>query len=267
MVLDKRSMLLDDLGMTRLLNKGILLARRLRIVSHPRSGRSWLRLMLHDLGADPRFYHAGAKGDLQRTPDDICRDIEAERARRIVFLHRDPRDVIVSFFHHCRRRGVWDGGLSTFIREPTRGFERILAFNLGWLGGAGDFAAFMPLAYEDLRARPEGELARLVRFMGCLGVSDADIERAVANNSFQNMKARERSGELHARFGDRFTPGGGDDESMIVRRGVVGSHGDELSDADRAYCDELLARYDYFARLAELTRRTGAAGPREEASG
>lgn len=255
-----RSMLLDSLGVKRLVNQAILRARGARIVSYPRSGRTWLRLMLHDVSVDARFTHVGAKNVLQHTPGEICRGMERYYRRPIVFLHREPRDTLISYFHHCRRRGVWEGDLATFIRDPRNGFERILAFNLGWMEAQARFRDFTAVAYEDLRADPQAELGRIVRFLGCPLVGARDIETAIAENSFERMKERERSGELHARFGDRFTPGGGADESMIVRRGAIGGHASELSEEDAAYCDALLERYDYRARMAALAARANATG-------
>ena len=255
-----RSMLLDSFSARRLINQAILRARGARIVSYPRSGRTWLRLMLHDVSVDARFTHVGAKNVLQHAPDEICRGMEKYERRPIVFLHREPRDTLISYFHHCRRRGVWEGDLATFIRDPRNGLERILAFNLGWMEAHARFADFMAVAYEELRADPQGELCRIVRFLRCSLVRERDIAAAVVDNSFERMKEREQSGELHERFGDRFTPGGGSDESMIVRRGAVGGHAHELTAEDAAYCDALLERYDYHARMSALSAQANGTG-------
>lgn len=262
MVHGNRSMLLDSFSLKRLVNQAILRTQKARIVSFPRSGRTWLRLMLHDLAVDARFTHAGSKNVLQRTAGEICDGLEKYEGRRIVFLHRDPRDVLVSYFHHCRRRGVWDGDLETFLRDPHNGFERILAFNLGWMEARHRFAGFLPVGYEDLRADPVAGLGRIVEFLRCRMVGPDDIRAAVARNSFERMQERERSGELHARFGDRFTPGGAAEESMIVRRGEIGGHESELSAEDIAYCDELLGRYDYLRRMRELAEQAKAEAAR-----
>lgn len=256
-----RSMLLESFNVKRLINQAILKARGARIVSYPRSGRTWLRLMLHDVSVDARFTHVGSKNVLQLAPGEICQGMEKYARRPIVFLHREPRDTLISYFHHCRRRGVWEGDLATFVRDPRNGFERILAFNLGWMEAQDRFADFTAVAYEDLRADPHGELGRIVRFLRCNLVRARDIEAAIADNTFERMKEREQSGELHARFGDRFTPGGGPDENMIVRRGAVGGHASELSEADAAYCAELMERYDYRARLTAASARANATGP------
>jgi hypothetical protein len=243
---------LASFSLKRRLNKWVLNARRVTVISHPRSGRTWLRQMLHDISIEPKFTHAGSKNHLRLHPDEICQNIELYHRRRIVFLHRDPRDVLVSYFHHCCRQDTWDGDLSTFIRDSQNGLEQILAFNLGWLAASADFADFMVVGYEDLRADPRRGLTRMIKFMRCSLVRDSDIDHAIANNTFRNMKKREQSGELHARFGDRFTLGGDADDRMIVRRGVIGGHSDELDTADQEFCEELLRRYDYSARLSRL---------------
>ena len=67
-----RSALLDGFSMKRLIHQGLLMAQGVRIVSYPRSGRTWLRLMLHDASADPQFTHVGSKNFLQFGPDEIC---------------------------------------------------------------------------------------------------------------------------------------------------------------------------------------------------
>jgi hypothetical protein len=239
----------------RFFHHALLKAQGLRIVSYPRSGRTWLRVMLHDLAIEPRFTHVGSKAILQNPPERVCEGMERYYKRHIIFLHREPRDVLVSYYHHCCRQDYWDGDLPSFIRNPNTGFERILAFNLGWLEASARFTDFMVVGYEELRANPHRDLARMVRFMRCGLTRRSDIDRAVENNTFQNMKKREQSGELRARFGDRFTAGGSSEDKMIVRRGVIGGHNAELDAADHEFCDELLRRYDYAARLDALVAR------------
>ena len=116
-----RSALFDDFSMKRLFHKRILRARRVTVISHPRSGRNWLRQMLHDVSVNPKYSHAGSKHSLQLHADEICQGIERYHRHRIVFMHRDPRDVLVSYFHQRCRKGAWDGDLSgrtgTFVEE------------------------------------------------------------------------------------------------------------------------------------------------------
>jgi len=258
---------LVDASAERLFNQARLALRGVRVLSYPRSGRTWLRLMLHDLGVDPRFTHAGAKKMRQSEPASINADIPAFRSKRILFLLRDPRDTVVSHYHHCIRQKSFAGTLPDFVRGAATGFERILAFNTGWLEAHDTFRGFGAVRYEDMRTSPDAHLAAIITFLGC-GRGDGDsIARAVASHDFETMRRMEQSGELHGRFGNRFTASGDGDNQRIVRRGRISSHEDELAPAEQDFCRELLARYDYKRRIAALLARTALVPPvREEAS-
>jgi hypothetical protein len=66
------------------------------------------------------------------------------------------------------------------------------------------------------------------------------------------MQERERSGVYSVSYGERLTPANADDEeSYKVRRGKVSGYRDYLSDADIAYCSELLERYQYSALVED----------------
>ena len=70
-------------------------------VSYPKSGRTWLRVLMADLRVSMGFTHLDAGADKKswgkrhsnlRTPK--------VSQRKIIFLHRDPRDTVVL---PCRR--------------------------------------------------------------------------------------------------------------------------------------------------------------------
>jgi len=242
---------LVDPSLERTLNQLRLAVRRARVVSFPRSGRTWLRMMLHELAIDPKFVHVKSRPRLASPPARMCEGIERYYSRQVLFLFRDPRDTAVSYYHHLllKQGGEIPGGISAFLREPTTGFERILAFNLGWIESYPKFRNFKAIRYEDMRMAPAEHLAAIVRFFGCGRSDSAQIARAVTGHTFDTMKQKERSGELHSRFGDRFTKSDTDDSRRIVRRGAAAGNLDELSQADRAFCDDLMARYDYENRM------------------
>jgi hypothetical protein len=63
------------------------------------------------------------------------------------------------------------------------------------------------------------------------------LEQVVANNSFEKMRERERSGVYTVSYGERLTATNAQDEkSHKVRRGNVSGYRGHLSDADIAYC-------------------------------
>ncbi|MBC8095336.1 MAG: sulfotransferase domain-containing protein [Akkermansiaceae bacterium] len=242
----------NDFNLRRLMNMAIMKSSGTVIVSYPRSGRTWVGTMLHELSIDPLFSHAGAKKSRLDSPDSVCRDIPAYAKYRVLFLLRDPRDVIVSHYHHYVRKKKWEGDLPGFMRDPIYGFERLVAFNLGWLAAHNQFREFAVVRYEDLRQRTAIELARIVDFLRCKISGPQILSKVVAEQSFEQMKRREQSGELHAQYGKYFTSGSENDNQRMVRRGVVGSYLEEMAAAEREFCDDLLARYDYHATAERL---------------
>jgi len=245
-----------DFNLRRLMNMLILKSRGVVIVSYPRSGRTWLLAMLHALSIDPRFSHGGVKNTHLDSPDTVCQDIPDYLENRILLILRDPRDSIVSHHQHYLRKKKWEGDLPSFMRDPIWGFERLLAFNLGWLQAGNRFKDFTTVRYEDLRRNTEIELKRIVSFLGCKISGPQALSKVVAEHAFEQMKQRERSGELHARYGKLYSPFGSEnDNEMVVRRGVIGSHVEEMTAADREFCEEMLKRYNYHVIVDQLAGR------------
>lgn len=223
----------------RFIHNAILVTQKVQVVSFPRSGRRWLRVMLHELAIDPSFTHiriAASTADFET----IRNGIEKYRKRRIIFLHRDPRDTVVSYYHHCRQLNRWNGSLKDFIRAPQWGIEKIISFNRSWLAEKRSFKDFLEVNYEDLRADTRPALRRIVDFSRCPFVSDEAIDACVRRNSFERMQQSEKSGELHGRFGKRYSDGARDDH-MQVRRGIIGGYRDEMDDQDIDFCMGIMA--------------------------
>jgi hypothetical protein len=125
---------------------------RIAIVSFPKSGRTWLRLLigralcqryrLHEAqildtfaltraaGLLPTvFTHDGTSNTEGRHLDRLDREKRAYRDKQVVLLCRDPRDTVIScFFEATRRKNVFEGTLSEFLRDPHYGVEKIVRF-------------------------------------------------------------------------------------------------------------------------------------------
>jgi hypothetical protein len=243
------------------------------VISYPKSGRTWLRFMIGNALRDHFGITQATDDDLvdihrlpnydarvphiRFTHDDLPHtkhtsrletDKRRYRKKKVVLLVRDPRDVIVSSFHHHTRRServgdvTFSGDLSSFIRHPTFGISNLVAFMNIWAANREVPAALMLLRYEDLHASSETALRKVLAFVGVEDVAAETVARATGASSFEQMQAIERSGALAT---DAMRPGDVTDASSYkVRRGRIGGYVDEMDDTDIAFVDAAIAKLD-----------------------
>jgi len=118
----------------------------------------------------------------------------------------------------------------------------IVRFTNEWARELPKLRSKIVVRYEDLRAETEGELGRLLHFMG-QDPSDAELAAAVEFASFENLKKLEAEkafaqGTRRLTAGDNSNP-----NSFKVRRAKVGGYRDYFSD------DEVL-RIETYIRTA-----------------
>ncbi|HEY5412834.1 MAG TPA: sulfotransferase domain-containing protein [Caulobacteraceae bacterium] len=213
-----------------------------QIISFPKSGRSWVRYALHTLGVerDIRFHHDGFEyNDATRPPLDF--DLAARRARYegqgpIVYLSRDPRDLMVSFYHQITGRFAdlfgYEVELQEFLRDPYFGAAQLLRFQAQWAGLCNEGIA-LHVRYEALHEDFAREFGRLARALG-YGFSDAELAVAASAANIENMRAVEVSGEFSGKW-LRLR-----NNSPKVRRGRVGAHVGVLSPSDLQWLEDLV---------------------------
>ena len=226
-------------------------ARRAKVVvvSYPKSGRTWLeQLMLAAFGhhSDQRFdenatysnvaaksgdlplvifTHAGSSWETAMlTAKEIANHVPPNITdRRFVYLYRDPRDVLVSAYHHARHRSEipWLRP-QDMLDDPIVGLPKLVAFMNNWtrqVESAG--ARAMRMTYEKLREKPQQTLQELCRFMG-LPFSDEDMRKAVEDCTFERLRQRESTssaGNPWLRPMDRGNP-----DSFKFREGRTGGY-------------------------------------------
>jgi hypothetical protein len=266
------------LATEKLYNYWIIAVSSGLLVSYPKCGRTWVNMFLtrylhkeKEKEAPPaelndfiRVNSKGAQMNLLFTHDDfphqtpwtaLFQDKSAYRGKRVVFLVRDPRDVVVSYYFQYTRRGgrekaggKFTGTLSDFVRYEIGGIRSIVGFYNIWANSTHIPAHFMALRYEDLRSNPEKEFARLLDFLGLPDLGRAAFDDAREYSSFENMKQLERSGAVKSRHLEPPVVDG-DPEGFKVRRGIVGGYKDYLSADDQRFLNEYINGNldDYFA--------------------
>ena len=233
------------------------------VLSLGKSGRTWLRFMLHkylslafDVPFDPirvegvgvpriTYSHelaSHARDDRwqHRLVGKSILPVRVAWERRLVLLGRDPRDVIVSSFHHKSERSRRaQCSLPEFVRHPRWGIHGLVDVLNDWHDRFGPHPALVETSYEGLHADPVGELTVVLEGLG-LPVDRASVAAAVQFASFDRMRAAETAGEWQDH---RLRPGDPDrPDSFKVRRGRVGGYRQALDAASIAYCDRAVAR-------------------------
>jgi hypothetical protein len=228
------------------------------LVSFPKSGRTWLRVMLDAAGLSIDYTHdfSGHRG--QRHFSELGGDKSGYQDRRVIFLVRDPRDVVVSgYFQATKRLGVYEGPISEFIRDPKHGIEKIVIFNSEWLAAAKVPQDFCLIQYEEMHARLSEVLERVIRFANPSHAMP-DLAKIIEIGRFENMREKETSGEFAKAYGGILEPGDiTDPESFKCRKGKVGGYDEYLSADDIAYCDQVMRDHRYMEFLDEAARSAG----------
>jgi hypothetical protein len=232
------------------------------LLSFPKTGRTWVRVMLAQLLA----VHYGRPEVADRAPlpridagpgaprvvvrhdgnPHKCTAAEIVGHRReyagcrVMLLVRDPRDAIVSNYFQVTRRDHWfEGDIASYLRWPRGSLDSMLRYYDVWARERHVPAAFLLLRYEDLRRDTVAALGVIAEFLGLRNVEPAMLATAVEHSSFDAMRRREAG---RTADGSPFAPGAtGDPESFKARKGRIGGYREYLSADD---VDWLNARVD-----------------------
>ncbi len=183
------------------------------LVSFPKSGNTWTRFLLANLRfpdepatwanidrliPDPT---GTAKKDFDRMPRPrIIKSHECfdPRYPRVIYIVRDPRDVVVSQYHYHRkiRKIEVDSPIEKFVTRflagetcPHGSWGQNIAT---WLYTSEGDPRFLLLRYEDLVADTARELAKVVNFLH-FSAGPEQIAQAVARSSADRMRELEKA--------------------------------------------------------------------------
>jgi len=177
------------------------------IVSYPKSGNTWVRFLISNMlneGEEITFANIDKK-----LPDiyNVFRlsskalilkshEYFDPRYRRVIYIIRDPRDVVLSYYHYFIKIKVFDETypLSKFVDQFLDGSLDHFGHwkgNVGsWIGARIGDKDFLLLRYEDILISPAEKLSEIAIFLG-INVSSDQIDNAVAQSSFERMQSIE----------------------------------------------------------------------------
>jgi hypothetical protein len=183
------------------------------LVSFPRSGNTWTRFLVCNLiNPDDPVNFAQLESRIPEIYDVTDRDLRAfprpriikshecfdPRYKKIVYIVRDPRDVLISYYEFQLKRRVISEELSLeefvplFMEseiEPKTGSWRDHV--VSWTATRGGQKNFLLLRYEDMIADTQKESTKIASFLG-LDSNPERIARAVVLSSADRMRKLEK---------------------------------------------------------------------------
>jgi hypothetical protein len=194
--------------------------------AYPRSGSTWLRFMLVEIlgGESSAFttvnnavpdvgYHRETSAILPHNGRLIkTHEPYQKEYKQAIYLMRDPRDVCLSEFAYQKALGLagndFDVYLGRFLRGEVNPFGSWVNHVGSWIDAVDSGRVHgLLVRFEDLRREPEPRLAELIQFLG-VPVDRERIHQAVANNSLEKMKEKEKKNPQRASAKGRFVRSG-----------------------------------------------------------
>lgn len=187
------------------------------LVSYPKSGNTWARLLIANLLSPDKPADFRAINRLVPDPSSETkrhftnmprpRVIKSHfvfdpRYPRVIYIVRDPRDVVISEYHYQRKtRNIDDGySLEEYVRRfvagetyPENGswVEHVTS----WLAARDSDPRFLLLRYENMLSHPTDELARIAVFLN-IPATPQRLAEIISLSSAERMR------ELEARQSD-----------------------------------------------------------------
>lgn len=253
------------------------------LISFPKCGRTWLRLMIGR--AIVRHFNLVAPNLLQKTmsleslakfhpeipkivvnhddnpqwkkADELVLSKIKYQNYKVIFLARDPRDVVVSiYFEHKKRVNTYadkiktsdgmenyqervkqyEGDLSSYLKSEIGSLDTIIKYYNIWAENQNICENFLLVRYEDLHANTQKELRRVLDFIGLEQISNEAIAESIDFASFENMHKMEEEGKFKSYALKPVDKK--DRESYKTRKGKVGGFAEYLNQDEINYINQ-----------------------------
>jgi hypothetical protein len=240
------------------------------LVSYPKSGNTWARLLISNLLSPEKpadlwtinrlvpELESVTKRQLVRMPRP--RLIKSHfvfdpRYPRVIYIVRDPRDVVISEYHYQRKtRTIEDEyPMADYVSRFVRGKTYMNVGSWGehvasWLITRDRDQRFLLVKYETLLSDTVGELARIADFLGIQATVQrlTEVSQLSSADRMRKLEATQSNASSLMKKGRKDVP--------FVRAARSGSWKSELSDPLVQTIEEAwapLMRYlDYELRFA-----------------
>ena len=176
------------------------------------------------------------------TPYQIWqKQLEKHPNLRVIQVIRNPKDTLVSFYHHLRSdhtlgdfNGTWDQFFKAFKEEklPSGDFFQV---NYDWYKFNKDRENSLVLVYEEMKKDPKAHIIKIANFIN-QPISDKVADVITEKTSVKHMSAV--ANEVMKQM-----PMWNSEKSKFVRKGTVGDWMNYFSEEQSHYVDEKCQKY------------------------
>ena len=200
------------------------------LVSFPKSGRTWVRVMLDK---------TKGKGLYTFTHDQRYHDLP------MLYLVRCPLDTVVSYYHQRVYRQYDKTAKKQTIDEFCIDWiDKIIKHHFFFLENKKENT--MVIKYEDLIADTYSVMYEVLKHYD---ISTKGLEKAIEYGSYDNMKTlhldRNNSKGYYLRHKNSKDP-----NAMKVRKGKIGTHREELQHETIIQLKAILNNCNYYNRIS-----------------
>ncbi|XP_023301671.2 sulfotransferase 1 family member D1 [Lucilia cuprina] len=149
---------------------------------------------------------------------------------KVIYVFRNPKDAAVSYFHHWRGMVGYKGSKEDFVQSYIDGhvnfnpfWPHVLDF---WQMRSSSHVLFT--SYERMKGNLSEVIKEVCQFLN-KEITPAQLSSLVEHLSFDNMKNNPACNHIKEFESMKAATGRKVDEFRFVRRGIVGSHKDELA--------------------------------------
>jgi len=231
------------------------------IVSFPKSGRTWLRVLIGKYLTDyynildeyildtyylttktknlkTEFTHDGSGIRRGYRYNQLFSNKNKYINKKIILLVRNTKDVLVScYFQANKRIYKFEGDISEFIKDEHYGAIKLVSFYKIWYEHRFIPKDFLIISYENLHESPNYVLKNVLRFLEIKDIDDELISKAVDYAQFENMKKLERNNYFKKNL---MKPTDVNDfQSYKVREGKINNYHSYMSATDIDFIEKV----------------------------
>jgi hypothetical protein len=235
------------------------------LVCYPKSGSTWLFFLLYEiLTGQPSGFDTTLRAMPYARGHDAARLLPNNGRmfkshvpyhvtyyhnlfRRVIYLVRDVRDVVISEHKHWQGEGMYSGDLDhylvDFVTGRVHGLGTWVDHVHSWLNSdLAERGDLLVIKYEELRRDTEGTLRKTLQFLD-VHAGPETIRAAIENNTVAKMREKENEAVETGAFR------AAKPDFRRVNRGVAGGWRDTLSHEQVAliehYAGKTLAMLGY----------------------